>query len=130
MGNIAIRHWEDIDPTLFMGRESRRIITPEKENATKFSIHRIHRYAGLSNEIFYPINDEALYIIEGEGFILEGDKKTPIRSGCCVFIPAGEKYKIFNVVPLIMMAVLSPPRSRDEWKDRKDLVQLENPVKK
>ncbi len=129
MGNISIRHWEDIDPTLFMGRESRRIITPEKENATKFSIHRIHRYAGLSNEITYPKNDEALYIIEGEGYILEGDKKTPIRPGSCVFIPAGEKYRIYNVVPLVMIAILSPPRSREEWKDRKDLIQLEQPAK-
>jgi mannose-6-phosphate isomerase-like protein (cupin superfamily) len=127
MSRISIRHWEDTDPTLFTGRESRRIITPEREEASRFSVHRIYRYAGLSNEISYAANDEALYIIEGEGYILEHDKKTPIRPGSCVFIPAGEKYKIFNVVPLVMIAVLAPPRYREEWKDRRDLVHLEKP---
>jgi len=59
---------------------------------------------------------------------LEDDRKTPIRAGSCVFIPHGTTYQIYNLVPLIMIAVLSPPRSRDEWKDRKDLVHLEAPI--
>jgi mannose-6-phosphate isomerase-like protein (cupin superfamily) len=128
MGKVVIRHYGEVEPTLFMGRESRRIITPERDNTTRFSVHRIHRYAGLSNQIKYPSNDEALYIIEGEGYILEDDQKTPIRPGSCVFIPSGSTYRIFNVVPLIMIAILSPPRSREEWKDRKDLVHLETTI--
>lgn len=125
MDGIAIRHYEDIEPTLFLGRESRRIITPERDGSTKVSIHRIHRYAGLSNHIKYPANDEILCVIEGEGFILEDEKRTAIRPGSCVFIPAGKTYRIYNIVSLIMLAVLAPARTREEWKGRPDLVQLE-----
>jgi len=128
MGKVVIRHYDEVEPTLFTGRESRRIITPERDKTTSFSVHRIHRYAGLSNPIKYPENDEALYVIEGEGYILEDERKTPIRAGSCVFIPQGTTYQIYNLVPLVMIAILSPPRSRDEWKDRKDLVHLEAPI--
>ncbi len=127
MGKIKIRHCDEVEPTLFLGRETRRLITPERDKSMRVSVHKIHRYAGFSDEIRYPNNDEILYVIEGEGFIIEGDQKTPIRSGSCIFIPEGGTYRIFNVVPLQMIAVLSPPRYRDEWKDRKNLVHLEPP---
>jgi mannose-6-phosphate isomerase-like protein (cupin superfamily) len=127
MAGIVVRHYEDIEPTIFTGRESRRIITPEREGSTKVSVHRIHRYAGLSNQIKYAANDEILCIVEGEGYILEGEKRTRVRPGSCVFIPAGDTYRIYNVVPLIMLAVLAPARTREEWKGRPDLVQLEPP---
>ena len=111
MGKVVIRHYEEVEPTLFTGRESRRIITPERDKTTSFSVHRIHRYAGLSNLIKYPENDEALYVTEGEGYILEDERKTPIRAGSCVFIPQGTTYRIYNLVPLVMIAVLSPPNA-------------------
>lgn len=128
MAKVVIRHCDDIEPTLFIGRQSKRIITPERDHSESVSIHMIHRYAGLSNEIRYPKNDEVLYILEGEGYVLEGDKKTAIRPGSCIFTPAGESIRLFNVVELKMLAVLSPPRHREEWKDRKDLIHLEPPI--
>jgi len=41
MGKVVIRHYDEVEPTLFTGRESRRIITPERDNTTSFSVHRI-----------------------------------------------------------------------------------------
>ncbi len=127
MGKVIIRHCDEVEPTLFLTRESRRLITPERDKSMRVSVHKIDRYAGYSDEVRYPENDEILYIIEGEGFIIEGDEKTAIRPGSCVFIPAGETYRMFSIVPLHMIAVLSPPRYRDEWKGRKNLVHLEPP---
>ncbi len=124
MGKVVIRHWEEVEPTLFTGRESRRIITPEDDNSTRVSLHRIDRFAGLSNEIMYAKNDEILYVLEGEGYILEDDKKYPIKAGCAIYIPENSKYRIFNCVQLKMLAVLAPARYREEWKSRKDLVMI------
>jgi mannose-6-phosphate isomerase-like protein (cupin superfamily) len=127
MGKVIIRHSDEVEPTLFQGRESRRLISPERDKTTRVSVHKITRYAGLSREIKYPKNDEVLYVLEGEGFVIEGEKKAVIKPGSCVFIPQGVIYRIYNVVELKMLAVLSPPRYRDEWKEREDLIHLEPP---
>lgn len=124
MGKIVIRQWESVEPTIFTGRESRRIITPEEDNSTRVSLHRIHRWAGISNEVRYPKNDEILYILEGEGYIIEEGEKHPIKAGTAIFIPEDTMYRIFNSGDLKMLAVLAPARYRDEWKERKDLVIL------
>jgi mannose-6-phosphate isomerase-like protein (cupin superfamily) len=130
MAKVVIRHSDEVEPTLFIGRQSKRLITPERDDSKLVSVHLIHRYAGLSNEIRYPKNDEVLYILDGEGFVIVGDEKTAIKPGTCIFTPAGETIRLFNVVELKMIAVLSPPRYRNEWKDRKDLIHLEAPIKK
>ncbi len=127
MGKIIVRDGESVEPTIFKDRESRRIISPERDHSEKMSLHKIHRSEkGISYEVKYPKNDEILYILEGEGFIIDGELKHPIKSGYCVFIPANTSYKIYNEVDLKMLAVLSPPRYRDEWKEREDLVKLED----
>jgi mannose-6-phosphate isomerase-like protein (cupin superfamily) len=127
MAKIMIRHSDEVEPTLFQGRESRRLISPERDKSMRVSVHKICSSSGLSHEIRYPKNDEILYVLEGEGYIIEGDKKTAIKPGSIVFIPAETTYRIFSLVTMKKLAVLSPPRYRHEWEDRKDLVHLEPP---
>jgi mannose-6-phosphate isomerase-like protein (cupin superfamily) len=127
MSKIIIRESDSVDPTVFKDRESRRLISPERDNSTKMSIHLIHRHSkDISYEVKYPKNDEILYILEGEGVIYDGDVQTPVKPGSCVFIPANTSYRISNTPNLKMLAILSPPRYRDEWKERNDLVKLES----
>ena len=128
MGKIIVRDSESVDPTLFKGRMSRRVISPERDNSKKMSLHKVHRWAGLSNPTTYAENDEILYILEGEGWIFEGEQKHHLTPGYCVLIPAGTTYQIFNPSDMKLLAILSPPRYRDEWGQRADLVKLESPV--
>jgi mannose-6-phosphate isomerase-like protein (cupin superfamily) len=126
MGKIIVRHADSVHPTIFKGRESRRLISPERDSSERMSLHKIHRFGrGISYEVNYPKNDEILYILEGEGYIFEGEKRIPFKPGSCVFVPANNTYQIYNTGDLHMLAVLSPPRYRDEWKDRPDIVRLE-----
>jgi len=126
MNTIIVRDSESVEPTIFTGRESRRLISPERDNSHKMSLHMIHRCPGISpKESKYPKNDEILYILEGEGYLLEGKRRYRIKPGYCVFIPANTGYRIYNPSNMKVLAILSPPRYREEWKERSDLVQLE-----
>ena len=126
MANILVKDGESVEPTIFQCQESRRIITPETDNSMEMSLHKIIRYErGVSCLVRYPENDEVLFVIEGEGYIIEGDEKYPIRPGSAVFIPTNTGYKVYNSTDLTMLAILSPPRYRDDWKGREDLVMLE-----
>lgn len=129
MGKIIVRDSESVEPTIFEGRMSRRVISPERDNSNKMSLHKVQRWAGLSNPTKYTENDEILYILEGEGWIFEGDLKHHLKPGYCALIPADTTYQIFNPSDLKVLVVLSPPRYLDEWGKRKDLVKLESPVK-
>jgi len=128
MGKIIVRDSESVDPTIFKGRMSRRVISPERDNSHRMSLHKIHRWAGLSDPTTYAKNDEILYVIEGEGWILEDDVKYHLKPGYCVFIPANTTYQTFCPSDLKLLAVLSPARYLDEWSKRADLVKLESPV--
>jgi mannose-6-phosphate isomerase-like protein (cupin superfamily) len=128
MGKIVVRDSESMDPTIFKGRMSRRVISPERDNSTKISLHKVHRWAGISNPTQYEENDEILYILEGEGWIFEGDLKHHLKPGYSVLIPAKTTYQIFNPSDFVLLAILSPPRYRDEWGKREDLVKLESPL--
>jgi mannose-6-phosphate isomerase-like protein (cupin superfamily) len=126
MGKIIVRNPASVEPTIFQTRESRRVISPERDGSERMSLHKIHRFGrGLSNEVVYPHNDEILYILQGEGFIFEGEEKIPFGADSCVFIPANTGYKIYSPIDVHMLAILSPPRRRDEWKERPDIVKLE-----
>jgi mannose-6-phosphate isomerase-like protein (cupin superfamily) len=126
MGRIIIRDSDSVEPTIFKDRESKRVISPERDNSTRISLHKILRYPrGKSYEVKYPENDEILYILDGEGYIYDGEGEHLVKEGYCVFIPANTSYQIDNSKELIMLAILSPPRYRDEWTKRKDLVRIE-----
>ena len=127
MGKIIVRDLESVEPTIFKDRESRRLISPERDKSERMSLHRIFRYErGISYEVHYPKNDEILYILNGEGYIFEGQEKYPFKTGSSLFIPEGTPYRVYNTSDLEMLAILSPPRYRKEWQEREDLVKLEN----
>lgn len=127
MGKIIVKDTMLTDPTIFQDRESRRVVSPEKDNSSRMSLHIINRYQrGVSYLVKYPQNDEILYILEGEGYMIEGDVKYPFKAGTAIFIPENTGYKVYNSTDLKMVAVLSPPRYREDWKEREDLVMLED----
>jgi len=130
MGKIIVRDSEAVEPTLFKGRESRRLISPERDGSKRMSLHLIHRFVrGLGNANRYPENDEILYFLEGEGYLLEGEESFPFKAGMCAFIPADTTYKIYSRTDVKMLAILSPSRYREEWKSREDIVKMEPPLK-
>lgn len=130
MAKIILRSEESVEPTLFQGRESRRLISPERDGSQRMSLHKIYRFSrGLGKPNLYAENDEILYFLEGEGYIYEGDERMPFKAGMAAFIPANTSYQIYSKNDLQMLAILSPPRYRDEWKSREDMVKLEEPTK-
>lgn len=124
---IKIVHETDVEPTIFETRESKRLITKEREGCERLSFHIIKGWAfGKRGPVSYPDNDEILYMLEGDTTIFWKDKMAPLKPGTAVYIPAGCEYYMLNRSTYKIIAVLSPPRLREEWRGRKDLVKLES----
>lgn len=41
--------------------------------------------------------DQILYIVEGDGFVVLGDKKHTVEKGSIVFVPAGVSHNVVNL---------------------------------
>lgn len=124
---IRVVYEDDIEPTIFKNRETKRLITLEREQSEHMSFHVCTAFQlGLSPVISYPSNDEILYFLEdGESRIIWEDNCVQLRKGSAVYIPAGCKYQIHSTRVHKTVVVIAPPRLREEWAGRPDLMRLE-----
>ncbi len=54
-------------------------------------------------------DSETLFVIEGEGHVLEHGGRTPVGAGMCVYCPKGESHSLVNdgEEPLVFLAVVA-----------------------
>lgn len=123
---IKVVHEEDIIPSIFSDRQSARLITKEREYSETASLHICRILAPLmSDEIFYPDNDELMYLIEGEAQLIYGDKLQDCKPGTAIYVPKGCKYHMFVKKDSKLLVIIAPPRLRSEWAERVNLILLE-----
>lgn len=118
-------HEDEVIPTVFVDRKTRRLITQEREGSEKVSFHIITADQVGDSPLFDHGNDEILYVIRGNVTLLWNGASADLRPGSAIYLPAGTAYRIRYKGPVKIAAVLSPPRFRSEWAGRPDVVQLE-----
>jgi len=119
-------HEEDVIPTIFANRQSARLITKERENSEMLSLHICwHPAPQTTPEVHYTKNDEIMYLMEGEGQLISGDKAYDWKPGAAAYIPQGHRYYIIAKKDMKILIIITPPRLRSEWAKRKDLILLE-----
>lgn len=63
--------------------------------------------------------EEAMYIVSGEGRLIMGDREYAVRAGSAIFSPRGVKHTIINTgqEPLKLVWAYAPPLSAHRKKD-------------
>ncbi len=119
---VKVVYEEDIIPTIFETRSSKRLITKERENSEVCSFHIVtSTILGASPyEVVYPDNDEILYILEGKGTLIANDQGYDMRPGTAIYIPKGCGYRMIRETPLKIACVIAPPRLRSDWAAKRD----------
>jgi mannose-6-phosphate isomerase-like protein (cupin superfamily) len=58
----------------------------------------------------HTIHSEHVYILDGEGIMLLGEKKFPVKKGMMIFIPMNiiHEVKVTSVSPLKVLSIQSP----------------------
>ena len=93
-----------------VGCRMRCLVGPE-DNAPSFSMrqfevapggHTPHHSHGYEHEVF---------VLEGEGVVLEGQREHPIRSGTVVFVPPNQPHQFRNTgrAPLVFLCFIPHP---------------------
>lgn len=88
-----------------------RWVITEKDNAPTFIMRHFEIGAGG----FTPLHEHAweheLFILEGTGTVVGGDKEEPFRPGDAIFMPGGEKHQFKNTgKTVVKMLCLIPAR--------------------
>ncbi len=117
---------EEIIPSVFETGTCARMITRERENTTHCSFAICRMQAGpWSKEIGYADKDEAVYLIKGEAELAFDGQLHGWTVGGCMYVPAGQKYRLHPQTDLVFAVIQSPPALRSDWAGRPDLVVLE-----
>ena len=129
---IKIVHEDNIIPTKFRHRDTQRLITREREGSERCSMHICTIPAPFTSDPVKPgtsevVYDQAeiLYLIEGEGTMIFDGEAHDFRPGTAIYIPAGCKYFQQAKKDLKVLVVIAPPRMREDWANRPDLLLLE-----
>lgn len=93
--DIAAFRPERFNPVVFAGDERTRVIVASFEPGQFIPEHR-------------PGVDLTLYVIEGEGSIVAGDREERVGPGSLVFVGAGEARGVKAVTRLVILHVVSP----------------------
>ena len=97
---MKIIHYKDIPPDP-VGEENASGLTvrwaiSEKDGAPNFSMRVIEvEPAGHSPYHKHPWEHE-VFILEGSGFLIQGEKKLPFTKGDVIFIPPDQEHQLRN----------------------------------
>ena len=119
---VKVVYEEDIIPTIFADRATKRLITKERENSELCSFHICNMPIPFSTpyDIVYPDNDEIVYVLEGKGTLIANDQCYDLRPGMAFYSPKGCGWRLILETPAKFIAVLAPPRLRSNWAARRD----------
>ena len=95
---IKFVHEDEVEGKMLPGRLSKVLIGPKTVNSHKlsFGITEMQPKTIQSPPHSHLVEDEVIYVIDGEGVIFSGDESTDIYPGIAMFIPAGVIHCIEN----------------------------------
>ena len=78
-----------------VGCRIRCLIGPE-DNAPSFSMRQFEIAAGGCTPRHSHAHEHEVYVLGGEGVVMEGDKEHPLRPGTVVFVPPDQTHQFRN----------------------------------
>lgn len=90
--------------------ESRVLVSPE--NGSKHVTFNYIRYAANAEfpQHLHDHSEDVFFVLEGTGWLREGDKRTPIGPGDVIFVPPGEVHgTIAGPQGMLVISCQGPP---------------------
>ena len=108
--NIAEVPWRQF-PDHFGGALSKPLVMPETASSRHID-YRISMYQPMAYVARHKhkVQEQIYHVLEGEGLMGIGDKKTVVRRHDVIFVPPGIEHSIENtgLVDLVFLVVTSP----------------------
>jgi quercetin dioxygenase-like cupin family protein len=100
---MKVMHYEQIQsaPVEMDGAANCRmrcLIGPD-DNAPSFSMRQFDLSPGGHTPKHAHGHEHEIFVLEGSGVVLEGDKEHPLKPGSIVFIPPGQVHQFRNTGP-------------------------------
>jgi quercetin dioxygenase-like cupin family protein len=100
---MKVIHCEQVKaaPVTFEGAANccmRCLIGPD-DNAPSFSMRQFELAPGGHTPKHTHAHEHEVFILEGSGVVLEGDREHPLRPGVAVFVPPNELHQFRNTGP-------------------------------
>ena len=97
---MKVVHCEQIEaaPVVTQGASNcliRCLIGPD-DDAPSFSMRHFEIAPGGHTPKHAHAHEHEVFIIEGEGMVLEGDREHPLRSGVVVYVPPNQTHQFRN----------------------------------
>lgn len=116
-------HESAIAAEKLVGRDRKHIIGPDILGAKNMSFGTavFHPHGKEAPPHSHPLEEEIIYIIEGEGKIVINEVSEPLNPGVCIYIPPTAKHQLINTgsTPMKVLYVFSPPVNVDSYEAKK-----------
>ena len=89
-----------------------KVVDILQDKEWKFSIAKVFKVGSDMKTGYDKESDTAYFILDGEGTSVIDGKEYHVKTGDCILIPNGTKYK--NLKGLTLLAISSPPFDRAE----------------
>ncbi len=91
-----------------------------------FSFHETTIFPGTDNEFHYANHYEAVWLVEGEGELidLDNDKTYPLAPGTMYLLDGHERHRVIAHTQLRMLCVFNPPVVGTEVHDENGVYPL------
>jgi len=80
------------------GCRIRSLIGPD-DGAPNFSMRHFEIAPGGHTPLHTHDNEHEVFVLEGQGVVMEGDREHPLRSGTVAFVPPNQKHQFRNTGP-------------------------------
>ena len=113
---MKVAHYRDIPPDP-VGEEGAsgiaiRWVISEKDGADNFSMRVFEMEAGGYSPYHKHPWEHEVFILEGRGSLVQGEKEVPFSKGDVIFIPPGEEHQVKNSFgePLEFICLIPNPK--------------------
>lgn len=112
-------HENDIIAHKLVGRDRKHIIGPDILGAKTmcFGTAVFHPNGEAAPPHSHPLEEEIMYVVEGEGEIIINGMPNPLKPGICIYVPPTAKHQLINTghAPMKVLYVFSPPVVVDSY---------------
>ena len=92
---------------------TKNLVGPEKTGAEHIKVNITEYAPGISHKLhMHPTQEEAIFVLEGQGFSETKEGKVAIGPGSVAFVPAGVYHATINASatePMRAVIIKSPP---------------------
>lgn len=73
-----------------------RMLIGEQDGAPNFAMRQFEVEPGGHTPFHHHPYEHEVFVLKGQGVVLEGDKERPLRAGDCVYVSSNEPHQFRN----------------------------------